>query len=247
VASGFEPCAVIPVYDHERTVGRVLEAVRAAGLPCFLVDDGSQAHCARELERLAAHTDQTRLLRLPVNRGKGSAVLAGFELAAAAGFTHALQVDADGQHALEDIPRFIDEARVHPDALVCGRPQFDASMPALRRYGRYLTHALVWLETLSLDIPDSLCGFRVYPLEAVARLLRREHVGARMDFDVEILVRLYWRRVPLRWLATRVVYPCDGVSHFRLLRDNARMVALQLRLLSGMVPRLPGLLARKLT
>jgi glycosyltransferase involved in cell wall biosynthesis len=247
VASGFLPCAVIPVYDHEQTVGTVVEAVRAAGLPCFLVDDGSQAECARALERLAATTDETRLLRFARNRGKGSAVLAGFELATEAGFTHALQVDADGQHSLEDIPRFLEEARAHPQALVCGRPEFDASMPAIRRYGRYLTHALVWLETLSLDIPDSLCGFRVYPLEAVTRLLRDERVGARMDFDVEILVRMYWRRVPLRWIATQVVYPRDGISHFRLLRDNARMVALQLRLLSGMVPRLPALLARKLS
>ncbi|MGH8229095.1 MAG: glycosyltransferase family 2 protein [Steroidobacteraceae bacterium] len=246
MAIGFIPCAVIPVYDHGRTVGRVLGAVRAAGLPAFLVDDGSEAACARELERLAAATSGTVLLRLPENRGKGSAVIAGFEAAAASGCTHALQVDADGQHSLEDIPRFVAEARAHPQALVCGRPLFDASMPALRRYGRYLTHALVWLETLSLEIPDSLCGFRVYPLAAVLRLLGEEHVGARMDFDVEVLVRLYWRKTPLRWLGTRVVYPADGVSHFRLLRDNARMVALQLRLLAGMLPRLPALLSRKL-
>ncbi|MGH8150772.1 MAG: glycosyltransferase family 2 protein [Steroidobacteraceae bacterium] len=245
--SCFLPCAVIPVYDHERTVGRVLEAVHAAGLPCLVVDDGSSAGCARELERLAAATPGTQLTRLPENRGKGHAVMAGFEAAASQGYTHALQVDADGQHSLEDIPRLIGEARAHPGALVCGRPVFDASMPALRRYGRYLTHALVWLETLSLDIPDSLCGFRVYPLAAVIRLLREEHVGARMEFDVEIIVRLYWRRVPLRWLDTRVVYPRDGVSHFRLLRDNARMVALQLRLLCGMVPRVPALLTRKVT
>ncbi len=246
MAVGFVPCSVIPVYNHERTVARVLGAVRAAGLPCFLVDDGSGPQCARELERLAGRTERTHLLRLPENRGKGRAVMAGFGAAAAQGFTHALQVDADGQHSLDDIPRLLDDARAHPDALVCGRPVFDASMPAVRRYGRYLTHALVWLETLSLDIPDSLCGFRVYPLRPVTELLRQEHVGARMDFDVEILVRLYWRRVPLRWLSTRVVYPLDGVSHFRLLRDNARMVALQLRLLAGMVLRLPALVSRKL-
>jgi len=245
VAAGLHPCAVIPVYDHERSVGRVLAAVRAAGLPCFLVDDGSSRPCALELERLAGDVADTRLVRLSANRGKGAAVTTGFAAAANAGFTHALQIDADGQHCLEDIPRFVDEARAHPEALVCGRPLFDASMPALRRYGRYLTHALVWLETLSFDIPDSLCGFRVYPLGAVMRLLGREHIGARMDFDVEILVRLYWRGVAIRWLGTRVTYPLDGVSHFRLVRDNARMVALQLRLLAGMLPRLPALLSRR--
>jgi glycosyltransferase involved in cell wall biosynthesis len=246
VAAGFLPCAVIPVYDHERTIARVLAAVAAAGLPCFLVDDGSKPSCARELERLAGEVPGTRLVRLSANRGKGRAMVTGFEAAASEGFTHALQIDADGQHSLEDIPRFIGEARAHPAALVCGRPLFDASMPLVRRYGRWLTHILVWLETFSLDIPDSLCGFRVYPLEQVSRLIGREHIGARMDFDVEILVRLCWRGVPLRWLPTPVTYPLDGVSHFRMVRDNARMVALQLRLLAGMLVRLPVLLSRKL-
>ncbi len=245
MTAGFLPCAVIPVYDHERTVARVHGAVRAAGLPCFLVDDGSSRPCARELERLAGVSPGTRLLRLSANRGKGRAAISGFQAAASQGFTHALQIDADGQHSLEDIPRFVDEARAHRQALVCGRPVFDASMPASRRYGRYLTHALVWLETLSFEIPDSLCGFRVYPLEPVMGLVASEHIGSRMDFDVEILVRLFWRGVPLRWLATRVTYPRDGVSHFRLVRDNARMVLLQMRLLLGMLPRLPALLARR--
>jgi len=245
VASGFLPCAVIPVYDHERAVGRVVAAVHAAGLPCLLVDDGSGPACARELERLAAEVPATTLLRLPVNQGKGRAMITGFRAAAAAGYTHALQIDADAQHALGDIARFVAESRAHPAALVCGRPIFDASMPAVRRYGRCLTHGLVWLDTLSFDIPDSMCGFRVYPLAAVGELLEHEGVGARMDFDVEIIVRLYWRGIGLRWLDTRVTYPLDGVSHFRMLRDNARMVALQIRLVLGMLVRLPRLLRRR--
>ncbi len=246
MAADFLPCAIIPVFDHERTIARVVAAVRAAQLPCVLVDDGSKPACARELERLAGEVPETRLVRLSANRGKGRAMIAGFEAASSQGFTHALQIDADGQHSLADVPRLIDEARSHPAALVCARPIFDASMPSVRRYGRWLTHVLVWLETLSFEIPDSLCGFRVYPLEPVMRLLGREHIGARMDFDVEILVRLCWRRVPLRWVATPVTYPLDGISHFRLVRDNVRMVALQLRLLAGMLARLPALLTRKL-
>ena len=242
----FVPCAIIPVYNHERAVARVVAAVRAAQLPCLLVDDGSSAACARELDRLAAITPQTWLLRLPRNQGKGAAMLAGFREAAARGHTHGLQVDADGQHALGDIPRFVADAGEHPGALVCGRPLFDASMPAVRRYGRYLTHGLVWLNTLSFDIPDSLCGFRVYPLESVLELAAREYIGRRMDFDVEIIVRLYWRGVPLRWIPTAVTYPLDGVSHFRMIRDNGRMIALQVRLTCGMLLRLPRLLARKL-
>ncbi|HEY1899043.1 MAG TPA: glycosyltransferase family 2 protein [Steroidobacteraceae bacterium] len=244
-SSSFKPCAIVPVFDHEHAVGRVVAAVRAAGMPCLLVDDGSGEVCARELDRLAATVAQTWVLRLSTNSGKGAAMLAGFAAAWQRGYTHGLQVDADGQHALEDSAAFIEAARRYPAALICGRPVFDQSMPAVRRYGRYLTHSLVWLNTLSLSIPDSLCGFRVYPLAAVMSLIAQEYIGRRMDFDVEIIVRLHWRGVPMRWLPTAVTYPLDGVSHFRMFRDNARMVALQLRLFAGMLARLPRLLARR--
>ncbi|MEJ0008018.1 MAG: glycosyltransferase family 2 protein [Steroidobacteraceae bacterium] len=240
----FHPCAIVPVFDHEHAVARVVAAVRAAGLPCLLVDDGSGPACARELERLARTVPEIRLLRLPVNGGKGAAMLAGFAAAWQHGYSHGLQVDADGQHALCDIPAFIAAAARDPAALICGRPLFDRSIPAVRHYGRYLTHALVWLNTLSFSIPDALCGFRVYPLAAVTRLMAQEYIGRRMDFDVEIIVRLHWRRVPMRWIQTAVTYPLDGVSHFRLFRDNVRMVLLQMRLLGGMLVRLPQLLAR---
>jgi len=242
----FNPCAIVPVFDHEHAVARVVDAVRAAGLPCLLVDDGSGVACARELDRLAATVPETCVMRLPVNGGKGAAMLAGFAAAWQRGYTHGLQVDADGQHALGDIAAFVEAAAREPAALICGRPVFDRSMPAVRHYGRYLTHALVWLNTLSFSIPDSLCGFRVYPLAAVVSLMAQEYIGRRMDFDVEIIVRLYWRGVPMRWIATAVTYPLDGVSHFRLFKDNARMVLLQMRLLGGMLARLPRLLARGL-
>ena len=243
--AAFRPCAVIPVYDHEHAIARVVAAVRAANLPCLLVDDGSGPACARELDRLAAEVPETWVLRLAVNGGKGTAMLAGFREAARRGYSHALQVDADGQHALPDIPQFIEAAAAAPEALICGRPVFDDSMPSVRFYGRYLTHVLVWLNTLSVSIPDSMCGFRSYPLPAVIDLIDHEHIGARMDFDIEIIVRLDWRGVAMVWLPTRVVYPLDGVSHFRMIRDNVRMVGLQLRLFGGMLLRLPQLVARK--
>ena len=178
--------------------------------------------------------------------GKGAAVVTGFREAQARGFTHAVQVDADGQHTLSDVRRFIEEARAHPGSVICGRPIFDASIPKARFYGRYLTHSLVWLETLSFEIVDSMCGFRVYPLAPTMALLDRSGVGARMDFDTDILVRLVWRRTPTRWLATHVSYPLDGVSHYRMFFDNARMTSLHVRLLLGMLPRAPVLLWRKL-
>jgi len=241
----FTPCVVIPVYDHAHAIAVVVESVRTQGFPVLLVDDGSHEACARELQRLAA-LPGVSLIRHPVNRGKGAAVCTGLFAAQAQGFTHAVQIDADGQHTLADVRRFVEESRAYPESVICGRPVFDDSIPRSRYYGRYLTHGMVWLETLSFEILDSMCGFRVYPLKSTIELLRTNSVGARMDFDTEILVRLYWRAVRTRWLSTRVSYPLDGVSHFRLFFDNARMTGLHIRLTAGMLLRLPLLIGRKL-
>jgi glycosyltransferase involved in cell wall biosynthesis len=241
----FAPCVVIPVYNHEHAIGAVVQAIRAQGFPVMLVDDGCSMRCARELQRLSA-MPEVILLRHETNRGKGAAVCTGLRAARQRGFSHAVQIDADGQHTLGDVRRFVDEARTFPDAVICGRPIFDASIPRSRYYGRYLTHGLVWVETLSFELIDSMCGFRVYPLATTLALLDRRGVGARMDFDTDILVRLYWRGVPTRWLDTRVSYPIDGVSHFRLFFDNVLMTSLHARLLLGMLVRLPMLLARKI-
>lgn len=243
----FRPCAVIPVYDHEHAIGRVVESVAAVGLPCILVDDGSGPACRRELARIASGVAQVNLLRLDANSGKGAAVLAGLRAAHAARFTHALQIDADGQHTLTDIPRFLEAARRSPDTLICGQPVFDESIPKSRLYGRYLTHALVWINTLSFDVPDAMCGFRIYPLSPVIDLIDHERIGSRMDFDIDILVRLHWRGVPMQWLETRVSYPEDGVSHFRMWRDNLLISWLHVRLFLHMLLRLPVRVGRRVT
>lgn len=239
-------CAVIPVFDHEHAIGAVVSALRAFGLPCILVDDGSGPACAQVLDGLAESAPDVQLLRLPVNLGKGGAVSAGLRRAGALGYTHVLQIDADGQHTAADVPAFLAASREDPGAVICGHPVFDASMPPGRFYGRYLTHVLVWIHTLSRDIPDSMCGFRIYPLAAVLPILDQERPGSRMDFDIAVLVRLHWRGVRLHWIPTRVRYPADGLSHFRLGLDNLFISRMHVRLFLGMLWRLPRLLARRL-
>ncbi|MBD9653444.1 glycosyltransferase family 2 protein [Pseudomonas sp. PDM12] len=238
------PCALIPVYNHEGPLPGVVAALLAAGLPCVLVDDASGACCAAVIERLASEAD-THLLRLAENQGKGGAVMAGLREAQRLGFTHALQVDADGQHDLQAVRAFLDESRAHPEAIVCGYPQYDASVPKGRLYARYVTHVWVWINSLSLEIRDSMCGFRVYPLAASVALIDSANLGKRMDFDSEILVRLSWRQQPMRWLPTRVHYPEDGVSHFRLWQDNLLISKMHARLFFGMLCRAPWLLYRR--
>lgn len=242
----FDPVVVIPVYNHPATIAAVVREVRAQGLPCILVDDGSNAECAAVLDGLAAaEPAKVKLLRLARNRGKGAAMVAGFRDAGRRGFTHVLQIDADGQHDTGDVPRFIEQARRHPLAVIAGCPVYDASVPRARLYGRYATHVWVWINTLSLDIRDSMCGFRVYPLASLLPLLDRVRIGARMDFDSDIIVRLHWRGVRVINQPTRVTYPQDGISHFRLWRDNVRISAMHARLFLGMLWRAPLLLWRK--
>ncbi|UNK27404.1 glycosyltransferase family 2 protein [Serratia plymuthica] len=241
----FSPCIVIPCFNHGQMMADVLASLAGYSLPCLVVDDGSTAATADELQRLAAELPWVQLLRLEQNQGKGAAVIAGLQWAHRQGHSHALQVDADGQHQLSDIPDMIAEAHAHPECLISGQPVYDSSVPKARLYGRYITHVWVWIETLSLSLKDSMCGFRVYPVEPTLALAASHPLGKRMDFDTEVMVRLYWQGVPSRFLPTRVTYPADGVSHFDTLRDNLRISWMHTRLFFGMLPRIPRLLRRK--
>ena len=232
-------CAIVPSYNHVRVVGDVVVKLRQLGLPVFVVDDGSDAPAAAALAALHDARHDVRVTRLPVNRGKGRAVCEGFRLAREAGFTHALQVDADGQHDLAAVPRMIDIARSHPDALVSGQAVFDGSAPLGRRIGRWITHVWVFVETLSFRITDSMCGLRVYPLAAVSAVVDAEPVGERMDFDTAVMVRLCWRGVPLVMVPVRVSYPPGNTSNFRLWQDNWRITCMHTRLVFAMLARLP--------
>jgi glycosyltransferase involved in cell wall biosynthesis len=241
-----KPVAVIPCYNHPATIGLMVGAVHAHGLVAVVVDDGSNAETAHTLDTLAAqHGTRMQLVRLAQNQGKGGAMMAGLRAAYAAGYSHALQIDADGQHDVNDIPQFLAQSQAHPDTVICGEPCYDASVPKGRLYGRYATHIWVWINTLSLDIRDSMCGFRVYPLKPVVQLINDARLGKRMDFDPEVLVRLHWRDVPLLSIPTNVSYPLDGVSHFKLLWDNLLISSMHTRLFFGMLLRSPVLLWRK--
>lgn len=240
----FKPCAVVPVYNHERSLPAVVRALLAEELPCVIVDDASSPAAPRVIDELAQHPS-VHLLRHDHNQGKGAAVVSGLREASRLGFSHALQVDADGQHDLNRVALFLDRASQAPDALICGYPEYDSSVPKGRLYARYLTHVWVWINTLSLSVRDSMCGFRVYPLGPTLALLDSTTLGKRMDFDTEILVRLHWRGQPMVWLPTHVHYPADGVSHFRLWRDNLLISSMHARLFGGMLLRAPALLWRR--
>lgn len=228
-AGVFRPCAVVPTYDNPETIRRVVLALRRHVADVVVVDDGSHDDGRRVCQALA----DEGLVHLVVrarNGGKGAAVKDGLRAAQRLGFTHALQVDADGQHALDDVPRFLNEAARNPNDLVLGAPRFDASAPRARRMARKITSFWIHIETGGFVIEDAMCGFRVYPLPAATEVQVR---GDAMDFDPEIAVKLYWSGVDVRNLPTQVRYLSaeeGGVSHFRNLRDNALISWMHTRL-----------------
>jgi glycosyltransferase involved in cell wall biosynthesis len=247
-AAGPTHLVLIPSYNSgAKVLGTVAEA-RSAWQPVWIVVDGSTDGTDRQLERLAAADPGLHLLVLSANQGKGAAVLAGLRAAAAQGFTHALTMDADGQHSAAAIPEFMALSRANPEAMILGVPVFDSSAPRLRVVGRRVSNGWAKLETLGA-IGDSLFGFRVYPIAELRSIMEATRWMRRFDFDVEAAVRLCWREVPAinRPAPVRYFRPEEGgVSHFNYLRDNALLTWMHLRLLAGFVRRLPRLVARRI-
>jgi glycosyltransferase involved in cell wall biosynthesis len=241
---------LIPSYNPGPKVYETVRAARAHWAPVWVVVDGSTDGSAQGLADLAAQDPRLRVFVTPRNRGKGAAMLTGLEAAHAAGFTHALAMDSDGQHPAERIADFMAASRAAPDAMILGRPQFDASAPGLRVKGRKISNWWANLETLWGGIDDSLFGFRVYPIAPLLAVMRRGRWMRRFDFDVEAVVRLCWRGVKPVNLPAAVRYfgPGEGgVSHFNYCRDNALLTWMHTRLVFGLVARLPLLAMRRLS
>lgn len=240
---------LIPSYNPGPKVLDTVRAARAHWTPVWIVVDGSTDGSAEWLTEMASQDTGLRVIVLPKNQGKGSAVLAGLEQAAQEGFTHALTMDSDGQHPAELIPSFMCASQNAPDAMVLGVPVFGDEAPRLRVLGRKVSNGWANLETLGMGIGDSLYGFRVYPIAPLARVMRGQRFMRRFDFDPEAAVRLCWEGVrpvnlpaPVRYFTPEE----GGVSHFKYLRDNTLLTWMHTRLFIGFVWRLPLLLWRRM-
>jgi glycosyltransferase involved in cell wall biosynthesis len=242
-------CALVPTYDNAETLRGVVVALREHLPDVFVVNDGSGQAC-REVCEALAREGLAVVVHRTENGGKGAAVKSGFRAALEHGFTHALQVDADGQHDLSRVPAFLEAARRSPTSAVFAYPEYDATAPKGRLAARKITTFWVNLEVGGKGIiEDAMVGFRVYPLRAASDLAVRSN---RMDFDVEIAVRLAWAGVPIVNLPVGVRYLTaaeGGRSHFQPFRDNVRISLLHCRLCTlgctlwcmrkvGLVPRL---------
>lgn len=233
----FNPIAIIPHYNHSATVGNVARKLQQLGLPVLIVDDGSSLEHQTKLQQLQQNAHLS-ILFCKKNGGKGAAVKAGLKEAQRQGFTHAIQVDADGQHRLDDTLKFIEAAKQMPQAVICGAPIYSDDAPKARLYGRKITNFWIAINTHSMEIKDGMCGFRLYPVTPTVAIIEQEYIGERMDFDVELLVHCHWRKMPFVWIDTPVKYAEDGISHFRAWADNWMISKMHARLFFGMLKRL---------
>jgi len=240
---------LIPSYNPGAKVYDTVKEARQYWTPVWVVVDGSTDGSTEELKAMAVKDDGLRVIVLAQNQGKGAAVLYGLDEAQQAGYTHVLTMDSDGQHPAERIPAFMEKSQENSDAMVLGVPVFEASAPSLRVNGRKISNWWANLETLWMGIGDSLFGFRVYPVEPLRQVMRKQLWMRHFDFDPEAVVRLCWRGVkplnlpaPVRYFSTEE----GGVSHFNYLRDNILLTWMHTRLFLGFVVRIPMLLLRRL-
>lgn len=241
----FKPAIIIPCYNHGGTMEKVIDAISPFGVDIVVVDDGSEQQTRDILVSLSDHPLVT-LLTMKVNSGKGGAVLHAFRNLIDAGYSHAIQVDADAQHNFEDIPRVLKLSESNPDRMILGKPVYDESVPKSRLHGRKISNFWTAVNTLSFDIHDALCGFRCYPLDAVDRVMKKYPVGDRMTFDPSIAVYLSWEGVRSINFDTKVKYPEAGISHFRVVEDNVALSKFFAGTFFRMILRSPLMILRRL-
>lgn len=214
----FKPVIVVPCYNHADAFEKLAVRLAKIGLPVIVIDDGSVNKQSQKLKYIC-NKNKFQYIRNYPNGGKGMAMKVGLKSALKSGYTHALQIDADGQHDINDVESFLDLAEKNSDCAIIGNPVYDASAPFSRLIGRKITNFWVAIETMNFHMPDVMCGFRVYPLKATCDVIKNVHFN-RMGFDIEILVKLYWCGIDLIKKTTRVIYPVGGISNFRVFKDN---------------------------
>lgn len=238
---------VIPVYRHGAALEAVVNKIAQFNFPIIIIDDGNDEINKSFIRAVAKKYPQSVLIERKFNGGKGAAMNDGLRKAHEMGLTHILQIDSDGQHDISRIPRFLELSEQNPDALICGYPDYGEDVPKRRKNGRKIANAWIHIVCLSREIKDAMIGFRVYPVAPYVKLLERHaFIDKRMGYDIDILVHLSWAGVRIISESVKVYYPVDGISNFRMFRDNVRISFTFTRLCAGMIVRMPFLIARNI-
>ena len=238
---------VIPVYRHGATLEAVVKGLLSFGYPIIVVDDGNDQENKAFISAVAANYPLVTLVTRSKNGGKGSAMIDGIRKAHEMEITHILQLDSDGQHDIGRAKRFFELSKENPDAIICAYPEYDEHAPASRVKGRKFANGWIHIVTLSNEIKDGMIGFRIYPVEPFLKMHRHTlYIDARMGFDIEVLVKMFWQGVPVISEPVKVYYPADGISNYNYLTDTVRVSFVYTRLCFGLIFHFPILIYRKI-
>lgn len=238
---------VVPVYNHGSTLEEVVKSLDSYSFPIIIVDDGNDEKNKAFIRDVENKFGSVYVVENKKNLGKGVAMKNGVLKASELGLTHIFQIDSDGQHDATRIKRFLELSEQNPNAVICGYPEYDKDAPNHRVSGRKIANAWIHFVTLSRTIKDALIGFRIYPVSPYIHLIKKHtYINHRMGYDIDILVHLYWLGVPVVSESVKISYPKDGVSNFRLVRDNLHIASVYTRLCLGLVFRFPILICRNI-
>ncbi len=237
---------MIPVYRHGKACAQVVDNILQYNIPIILVDDGNAEETKAYLRQIKENHPAVEIVTLPKNSGKGAAFKQGVIFAHEKGYTHLLQLDADGQHDSSKIPLFIEKSKVSQDKMICGYPEYDETAPGHRKNAHAFANTWCAIVTWSGKIVDALCGFRIYPVEPTLKFVTTKMFDKRMGFDTEILIQLMWMGVDVEFYPVKVTYPSDGISNFHAFRDNVRISWVFTRMFFKMILVSPCLLWRKI-
>lgn len=218
----YEWCVVMPTYNNAGTLKKVLEEVLAETASVIVVNDGSTDET---LEILKNFKNRIDLISYPENKGKGNALRKGFKRATELGFTHAISIDSDGQHFAYDIPKFVKQIDLCPDALVIGARNMNSeNVPGKSSFGNKFSNFWFHFET-GIKLTDTQSGFRLYPLHAMQSL---RFFTKKFEFEIEVIVKSAWKGIPVINIPIHIHYEPGKkrISHFRPFRDFSRISVL---------------------
>lgn len=205
----------IPYYNHPVKIASLVESLKKFGYEILIINDGSDEKSSKILNNL---TD-VKIINKIQNEGKGAAIKSAFTYALQNKISHIFQIDADFQHDLSEVLEFIKTSKQNPNNFICGYPVYDENIPKSRLYGRKITNFWAKINSLNLDIKDAMCGFRIYPVNVLEKAVKKSTTN-KMEFDIEILVNALREKVKISWLKVAVLYEKDGISHFKMVKDN---------------------------
>ena len=211
-------CILVPTYNNEQTLAKVLESLLVYTDQIIVVNDGSTDSTSVVLSRFP----KISLITYPQNKGKGFALRTGFKHAVASGYDYAITIDSDGQHFADDLEKFLIKLQQHPSAITIGVRNMDqASVPGKSSFGNKFSNFWFWVET-GLRMNDTQSGYRLYPVKQMEGM---RFITRKFEFEIEVLVTCAWRGIEITEVPVRVFYAEkeNRVSHFRPFKDFTRI------------------------